>query len=102
MTLRGVTTKDKVVLLSYEQVQDYFSETKLPRTAGGTEAAGGGRYWRRTMTDWWTISCKDVMIKYFVDRDGRLDTEYAFEKLGIRPAIWIDSSYAETLKDNAR
>ena len=85
----GETSKDKVILLNREQVNNYFREQQLTQTAAaGTESVSGSKM----MIDWWLISSGDKFYKYYVTDKGGIDYEYACEVKGIRPAIWVDSS----------
>ncbi|MBQ7558486.1 MAG: hypothetical protein IJT00_10550 [Lachnospiraceae bacterium] len=93
-TLRGVTTTDKVLLVSVEQLENHFPEKIFLRVGRDISSATGVE---NSTSAWWTISCRSDVQKYFVDREGRIDTDSGNKKYGVRPVVWVDSSYAETL-----
>lgn len=89
----GEISSDRVFLLSVDEAEEFFTEAKVPRTAAGSEYAGGGAHgMSKHMTQWWLRTSEDEFNKYFVNEDGLIEAEFANQGLGIRPAIWVDSN----------
>lgn len=88
-----------VFLLSYAQVMQYLPEQEQ-RKVSGTEYARsrGAKFLGFTTigigeTDWWLRSPgKESYDACFLDVRGAVGTKCVTEKLGVRPALWMDLS----------
>lgn len=88
-----------VFLLSYAQVMQYLPEQEQ-RKVSGTEYARsrGAKFLGFTTigigeTDWWLRSPgKECYDACFLDVRGAVGTKCVTEKLGVRPALWMDLS----------
>lgn len=89
----------RVFLLSYAQVMQYLPEQEQ-RKVSGTEYARsrGAKFLGFTTigigeTDWWLRSPgKESYDACFLDVRGAVGTKCVTEKLGVRPALWMDLS----------
>ena len=90
------TTKDRVFLLSDQEISQYFSTNK-ERQCHATSVARGHREdhvyedWRSGCL-WWTRTpswTSDYIV--IVDFDGSFDREHSYDvHVGVRPALWIN------------
>lgn len=98
-TSGGSDTQDRVFLLSYNEVGVYLSEKEM-RKATGTEQARalGAKFMGLTSvgiteTDWWLRSPgKNQDDAAYIDVKGAFISKAASSKLGIRPAILMDTT----------
>lgn len=98
-TSSGKDTDDRIFLLSYKEASSYFS-TKDNLKLTGTEFARerGAKYLGITSlgiaeTDWWLRSPgKKQSDASYVDIRGSIGSQQVTNKVGIRPALWIDLS----------
>ena len=89
----------RVFLLSYAQVMQYLPEQEQ-RKVSGTEYARsrGAKFLGFTTigigeTDWWLRSPgKESYDACFLDVRGAVGTKCVTEKLGVRPALWMNLS----------
>ena len=92
-------TEDMVFLLSYAEAKEYFG-SKNAKKAKGTKHAGnnGAKSWGITSvaigeSDWWLRSPGKVSHDAcFIDVFGAAQTKVVTENIGVRPAIWIDTT----------
>ena len=93
------STQDQVFLLSYEEAKTYFPEDSVRKT-NGTEYARalGAKFLGMTTlgyteSDWWLRS--PGAYKHdaaFTSVLGDINTKQVIDKVGIRPAVWLDLS----------
>ncbi len=88
------TCRDRVFLLSSEEVNTLFVGKKADKSATGTVKANyqtpdafDGR-----MNYWWLRSSEDGFKKHYIDREGSRKEDYANSAKGIRPAMWVKTS----------
>ncbi len=92
-------TKDRLFLLSYQEAAAYFPNAN-ERKVFGTEyaRAQGAKFLGITTiafgeTDWWLRSSGTVQTDAsFIGVFGDLNTKAVSDKIGIRPALWLDLS----------
>ncbi len=101
--VNGYTTQDKLFLLSYREVEIYMTD-KNARKATGTEYAknAGAKLFGITTigigeTDWWLRSPGSAdSDSCFVDVGGNFKSKSMTDKVGIRPAMWLDLTVDRT------
>jgi len=98
-TVGGVDTEDQVFLLSWADVQMYFSGAESRKTSGTDYAKSkGAKFLGVTSigigeTDWWTRSAGQVQTDAcIVNFKGDIGTQKVTDNVGIRPAIWVDTT----------
>ena len=92
-------TEDKIFLLSYQEIMQYF-ETGKSRKAQDTEyASSKGNAFRQVANvaikeaGWWTRSPGEKAGQIcYVETDGKLKSKKITEKATVRPALWLDLS----------
>lgn len=78
----GETTRDNVFLLSSTEVKNYFTNVSLKAVSPDSSTA-----------IWWLRSSKDKFKKENVYSGLReIDNDFGDKVLGIRPAIWVNTS----------
>lgn len=97
MPADNADTHDKVFLLSYAQALRFFPEQNQRKLIGTEYARSqGARFLGITAlgigeTDWWLRSPGKVSYDAcFIDVNGIVGTKCVSDKLGIRPALWLD------------
>ncbi len=95
----GTTTKDKLFLLSYNEAVTYLAEKNDRKTSGSEYArSNGAKFLGITSigigeTDWWLRSPgKEAGQACFVDVHGAFSSKGMTDKVGIRPALWLDTT----------
>lgn len=96
-------TEDRLFLLSYREASVYFP-TAEDRKATGTEyaRAHGAKFLGITTigfgeTDWWLRSTGTVKTDAaFIGVVGDIYTKAVSDKIGVRPALWLDLSVDRT------
>ena len=82
----SVDTKDKIFLLSYAEVTEYFAYAD---TEGTEYAKAQGA--KGSATDWYTRSCgKSAKEATCMSKDLKPSSSAVNKKQGIMPAMWID------------
>lgn len=95
--INGYTTQDKLFLLSYREAEIYLTDKNARKVTGTTYARNAGaKLFGITSvgigeTDWWLRSPgKADGDSCFVDVWGQFGTKAMTDKVGIRPALWLD------------
>lgn len=92
LTTGGIKTKDKVFLLSREEVESCFID-EIDRATIATEYAlkqGAYKMGNEGFSRWWLRSLYDRHRVDVVDENGVIGPNYPFNGGGsVRPAIWI-------------
>lgn len=91
----GNNTKDKVFLLSEEEVQNYLKNREMLKTRGTDLAKGSGLFTGNDGSDasiWWLRSLySSPEFAKVVNFDGRIITNGVLDtKVGVRPAVWVN------------
>ena len=84
--IRNEETEDKIFILSFKELLDYLSKNSIDCDSP---------YWLRDRNDDFMSSCFPVYSMEYLDihKEPYISTERKpTEKLGIRPAMWIDIS----------
>ena len=94
-TYQGVSTTDKIFLLSINEAEKYMDvDNRISKPTEYTKTLLNGKTYANEAIWWWlrTVGCGDCYAAG-VDSRGKLDYDgslYDRDDAGIRPAMWVD------------
>ncbi len=97
--ISSAETTDWLFLLSYDETAAYFADADSRKATGSEYArANGAKFLGFTTfiiseTDWWLRSAgTDAGQVSYVDVKGAIGSKAATDKVGVRPAMWLDTT----------
>lgn len=89
----NITTSDRVFLLNSSELYGYFNSISTKaKPSRYAEYLNESNHLGGNITTWWLRSSGSGFMKPCVDLNGETNSIFVERNLGIRPAIWVNSS----------